>query len=132
MLEFLRWSTTKSWSSNVYDALINVSFHMNPSLFQHFNDFWILMVGRLLGGIATSILYSAFESWLVYEHNKVITYSSNNWQLTEIGKTAGKSMYPVQSGKHLMNFDLFSVSRSLGTLTQTDFNCTCRKQVKVH
>ena len=31
------------------------------------------MVGRLLGGIATSILYSAFESWLIYEHNKVST-----------------------------------------------------------
>lgn len=35
---------------------------------KHFADFNILMVGRLLGGIATSILYSAFESWLVYEH----------------------------------------------------------------
>jgi len=29
------------------------------------------MVGRLLGGIATSILYSAFESWVIYEHHKV-------------------------------------------------------------
>ncbi len=29
------------------------------------------MVGRLLGGIATSILYSAFESWVIFEHNKV-------------------------------------------------------------
>lgn len=29
------------------------------------------MLGRLLGGIATSILYSAFESWMVYEHHKV-------------------------------------------------------------
>jgi len=28
------------------------------------------MAGRLLGGIATSILYSGFESWLVYTHNK--------------------------------------------------------------
>ncbi|XP_060563650.1 molybdate-anion transporter-like isoform X2 [Ruditapes philippinarum] len=37
---------------------------------KHFNNFWILMLGRLLGGTATSILYSAFESWLVYEHNK--------------------------------------------------------------
>ncbi|ELT90330.1 hypothetical protein CAPTEDRAFT_161785 [Capitella teleta] len=37
---------------------------------KHFNNFYILMVGRLLGGIATSILYSAFESWLIYEHNK--------------------------------------------------------------
>lgn len=38
---------------------------------QHFNNFYILMLGRLLGGIATSILYSAFESWMVYEHHKV-------------------------------------------------------------
>ncbi|XP_071082225.1 molybdate-anion transporter-like isoform X1 [Haliotis cracherodii] len=37
---------------------------------KHFNNFWILMLGRFLGGMATSILYSAFESWLVYEHNK--------------------------------------------------------------
>lgn len=37
---------------------------------KHFNNFHILMVGRLLGGIATSILYSAFESWLIYEHRK--------------------------------------------------------------
>jgi hypothetical protein len=28
------------------------------------------MVGRVLGGIATSLLYSAFESWLVAEHFK--------------------------------------------------------------
>jgi len=31
------------------------------------------MFGRVLGGIATSILYSAFESWLVFQHNKVTT-----------------------------------------------------------
>ncbi|PKI53887.1 hypothetical protein CRG98_025681 [Punica granatum] len=28
------------------------------------------MLGRVLGGIATSLLFSAFESWLVAEHNK--------------------------------------------------------------
>jgi len=28
------------------------------------------MIGRLLGGTATSILYSAFESWLVFEHHQ--------------------------------------------------------------
>ncbi|CAD5123852.1 DgyrCDS12158 [Dimorphilus gyrociliatus] len=39
-------------------------------LTKHFNNFWILMIGRLLGGMATSILYSAFEAWLVYENNK--------------------------------------------------------------
>eukprot|EP01135_Chromosphaera_perkinsii_P003899 Nk52_evm16s261 gene=Nk52_evmTU16s261 len=37
---------------------------------KHFNNYTILMVGRILSGIATSILYSAFESWLVNEHTK--------------------------------------------------------------
>jgi hypothetical protein len=34
------------------------------------------MVGRILGGVATSLLFSAFESWLVAEHNKVLFYST--------------------------------------------------------
>ena len=37
---------------------------------KHFNVLWVLMVGRVLGGIATSALFSAFESWLVGEANK--------------------------------------------------------------
>lgn len=28
------------------------------------------MFGRLLAGISTSILYSGFESWLIYEHKQ--------------------------------------------------------------
>ncbi|XP_031574732.1 molybdate-anion transporter-like [Actinia tenebrosa] len=39
-------------------------------LTKHVPSFWVLMIGRLLGGIATSILFSAFESWLVCEHSK--------------------------------------------------------------
>ena len=35
---------------------------------KHFPNYHILMIGRLLGGMATSILYSAFESWMVAEH----------------------------------------------------------------
>ncbi|XP_068634905.1 uncharacterized protein [Aristolochia californica] len=37
---------------------------------KHSPQFKILMIGRILGGIATSLLFSAFESWLVAEHNK--------------------------------------------------------------
>jgi len=37
---------------------------------KHSPQYRILMVGRVLGGIATSLLFSAFESWLVAEHNK--------------------------------------------------------------
>jgi hypothetical protein len=35
---------------------------------KHFNNYGILMFGRVLGGIATSLLWSAFESWVVAEH----------------------------------------------------------------
>ncbi|KAF1759731.1 hypothetical protein GCK72_016198 [Caenorhabditis remanei] len=36
---------------------------------KHFGNMPVLMIGRFLGGVATSILYSAFESWLIFEHN---------------------------------------------------------------
>lgn len=38
---------------------------------KHSPQYKVLMIGRILGGIATSLLFSAFESWLVAEHNKV-------------------------------------------------------------
>jgi MFS family permease len=36
---------------------------------KHFNNYNVLMFGRLMGGIATSILWSAFESWMISEHH---------------------------------------------------------------
>jgi Sugar-tranasporters, 12 TM len=35
---------------------------------QPFNDYNILLIGRLLGGVATSLLFTVFESWMVCEH----------------------------------------------------------------
>ncbi|KAJ6807465.1 molybdate-anion transporter-like [Iris pallida] len=37
---------------------------------KHSPQYKVLMLGRILGGVATSLLFSAFESWLVAEHNK--------------------------------------------------------------
>ncbi|KAG0486592.1 hypothetical protein HPP92_008687 [Vanilla planifolia] len=37
---------------------------------KHSPEYKVLMLGRILGGIATSLLFSSFESWLVAEHNK--------------------------------------------------------------
>lgn len=37
---------------------------------KHWSDYGVLMLGRVLGGIATSLLFSAFESWLVAESHK--------------------------------------------------------------
>mmetsp|Transcript_6065 Transcript_6065/g.7447 ORF Transcript_6065/g.7447 Transcript_6065/m.7447 type:complete len:343 (+) Transcript_6065:2-1030(+) len=36
--------------------------------FEHFPNIYLLLIGRVLGGISTSLLFSAFESWMVTEH----------------------------------------------------------------
>ncbi|GLC35439.1 hypothetical protein PLESTB_000207000 [Pleodorina starrii] len=37
---------------------------------KHSSRYWVLMLGRMLGGVSTSLLFSVFESWLVAEHNR--------------------------------------------------------------
>eukprot|EP01062_Namystynia_karyoxenos_P023570 TRINITY_DN1911_c0_g1_i1.p1 TRINITY_DN1911_c0_g1~~TRINITY_DN1911_c0_g1_i1.p1 ORF type:complete len:472 (+),score=154.28 TRINITY_DN1911_c0_g1_i1:79-1416(+) len=39
-------------------------------LTKHSGRFEVLLVGRVLGGFSTSILWSSFESWMVSEHHK--------------------------------------------------------------
>lgn len=50
-------------------ALLYVATYSLSCLTKHSSDYWVLMLGRLLGGIATSLLFSAFESWAVAAHN---------------------------------------------------------------
>ena len=38
--------------------------------FEHSTNFEILLFGRVLGGIFTNLLFSAFESWMTTEHRK--------------------------------------------------------------
>lgn len=52
-----------------FNVLVFVVTYTLSCMTKHSPDFNILMMGRLLAGIATSILFSAFESWLVSEHN---------------------------------------------------------------
>ena len=40
------------------------------NLLEHVPSMGLLLVGRVLGGISTSLLFSAFESWMVAEHRK--------------------------------------------------------------
>jgi MFS transporter, MFS domain-containing protein family, molybdate-anion transporter len=37
---------------------------------KHSSSYQTLMVGRILGGICTSLLFSVFESWMVHEHKR--------------------------------------------------------------
>uniref|UniRef100_A0A914PX31 Molybdate-anion transporter n=1 Tax=Panagrolaimus davidi TaxID=227884 RepID=A0A914PX31_9BILA len=64
---------------------------------KHFSSFEILMLGRLLGGIATSILFSAFESWLVFEHNKR-GFNDNMLSTIFSHATLGNSLVAICAG----------------------------------
>lgn len=55
------------------NCLIFAILYGASCLTKHFNNFSILMIGRLLGGVATSILMSAFETWMIHEHHAVCT-----------------------------------------------------------
>jgi hypothetical protein len=52
---------------------------------KHFRSFGILFVGRIFCGIATSLLFSAFESWLVAEHFKVTPFAMKAHIRLDIG-----------------------------------------------
>mmetsp|Transcript_6603 Transcript_6603/g.17749 ORF Transcript_6603/g.17749 Transcript_6603/m.17749 type:complete len:441 (+) Transcript_6603:75-1397(+) len=54
---------------------------------KHSPNFWVLMAGRVLGGIATSILFSAFEAWLVYEH------INRNYDAAWLSETFAKAQF---------------------------------------
>jgi hypothetical protein len=52
------------------------------------SKFWILMMGRVLGGISTSMLFSTFESWYVFEHTEHYGFP-NEW----IGVTFSRTTF---------------------------------------
>ena len=44
--------------------------YRTPSHPNQINNYYVLMFGRFFAGVATSLLFSAFEAWMVCEHNK--------------------------------------------------------------
>ena len=76
---------------------------------KHWNIFWVLFTGRLFCGVATSLLYSAFESWLVAEHFKanqawlVATQRSFSFGFAQLSRcVAAAAMWPFGSTKILI------------------------------
>ncbi|UJR37609.1 hypothetical protein I4U23_030306 [Adineta vaga] len=64
---------------------------------KHFPDFQILFVGRLLAGMATSILYSAFESWLNNEHRRR-NFDPGSLEMIFTNAYFGNSIVAILSG----------------------------------
>ena len=50
-------------------------FQVLGCLAKQYPDFRVLCFAHISLGIATSLLYSSFESWMVVEHEKVIPIS---------------------------------------------------------
>lgn len=48
-------------------ALLYCVIYFGHCLTKHMNTFFVLAIGRALGGISTSLLFSVFDSWLVSE-----------------------------------------------------------------
>src|SRR4051812_37633786 len=57
----------------------------------------ILIGGRVLGGIATSILFSSFESWMVHEHHEQ-GYPEEWLGMTFAVCTSGNGIVAIASG----------------------------------
>ncbi|WIA21261.1 hypothetical protein OEZ85_000496 [Tetradesmus obliquus] len=68
-------------------ALLYVATYSASCLTKHSASYWVLMVGRLLGGIATSLLFSAFEAWAVAAHN------SNGFSESLLGDLFTKAVF---------------------------------------
>jgi MFS transporter, MFS domain-containing protein family, molybdate-anion transporter len=45
-------------------------FQIVINTMEHVPDMTLLMVGRVLGGLSTSLLFTSFESWMVSEHRR--------------------------------------------------------------
>ncbi|KAF0979844.1 hypothetical protein FDP41_000997 [Naegleria fowleri] len=58
-------------------CLAFVVLYIISCITKHSSNLTVLLIGRLTGGIATSILYSSFESWMVYEHFNRYNFSSS-------------------------------------------------------
>jgi len=51
-------------------SLAYAAIYALSCLTKHSSDFRVLMAGRLLAGVATSLLFSVFESWVVAQHRE--------------------------------------------------------------
>lgn len=68
-------------------AMIYCISYSLSCLTKHSSNFNILLLGRILGGIAYSILFSAFESWMIYEHH------SNSFEKSKLSITFAKAQF---------------------------------------
>lgn len=78
-------------------ATLYCLIYIGSCLTKHFANYWMLMLGRFLGGIATSLVYSVFESWMVSEHSA--RGFDEDWMKDTFSKAMlGNSLVAILSG----------------------------------
>eukprot|EP00930_Biecheleria_cincta_P039113 TRINITY_DN26904_c0_g1_i1.p1 TRINITY_DN26904_c0_g1~~TRINITY_DN26904_c0_g1_i1.p1 ORF type:complete len:448 (-),score=74.92 TRINITY_DN26904_c0_g1_i1:28-1371(-) len=107
--------------------LLYCSLYVVSCLTKHVNEFNMLLIGRVTGGIATSLLFSAFESWLASESTArhsfpqgLISYAFSMMYFVNYLVAAGTGLFsdkmvdavdmktisgPFHAGSFLMAFD---------------------------
>jgi len=78
-------------------CLVYIATYVASCMTKHVNSYNVLMLGRLLGGVATSLLFSVFDSWMINEHN---SRSFEGQWLSETFATAifGNSCVAIAAG----------------------------------
>jgi MFS family permease len=80
-----------------YNCLLFGLLYGCSCITKHFNNYSILLLGRVVGGVATSILFSAFESWMVAEH-KNAAFPEEWISHTFASMTFGNGVVAILSG----------------------------------
>ncbi|XP_057290887.1 molybdate-anion transporter-like [Hydractinia symbiolongicarpus] len=62
------------------------------------SNFTILCVGRILGGVSTSLLFSAFDAWYMYEHTQTYQFPSEWLDVTFSKATFYNSVIAISAG----------------------------------
>ncbi|KAL3841831.1 hypothetical protein ACJMK2_019930 [Sinanodonta woodiana] len=61
-------------------------------------SYGILIIGRIMGGIATSVLFSAFEAWYVHEHIETYDYPKEWISVTFMKASTWNGILAVTAG----------------------------------
>eukprot|EP00971_Amphidinium_carterae_P197045 3911028-Amphidinium_carterae.1 len=62
-------SLADSWGRK-RSCLLYCAMYILSCLTKHYKNYLVLMLGRVTGGIATSILFSGFETWMVVKSKR--------------------------------------------------------------
>lgn len=91
------------------------------------SSFGILLIGRILGGISTSMLFSTFESWYVYEHSEHYGFPSEWIGVTFAKTTFWNGLLAILAGV-VSNF----AAETMGYGPVAPFGLACKSFARVY